>query len=294
MPVKGQHGRRYRLWERLLALYDAPDPERPGLTIPGYDKEHAERATRLVLRVARRLGVDATLLPKLEVTALLHDIGRAGMNPQLFGIIFESAQAAGLPVRVTELAACYPQVGKDGAAAFYVELVRPVLAAKGLAVDERVRDHIDMRMAFAQRLRCILQQRQAELERLGITVEPWMEQVMLYYYYPEKMEGAPEQVRLMGEVLVACENFEAFNNQRRGRDYYGRRRESMREAVQVLRRFLEQGLISRLVYGAVLQLAAAGEFDDVVRESRGLAPDAPLPPEDRAFLTALASDLSSP
>ena len=199
----------------ILALYDVPDPHRPGRVIPGYDKAHAARTTEMVLRVARRLGVSGEALRKLEVTALLHDIGRAGMDAALFGRIFQAAQAAGLPVRVGDLVQRYPHISKDNATEAYLDLARPALEAAGLTVDDRLVEHVEMRMGFDRRVRRVLAEKEQELRALGVTVEPWMEQVILYYYYPERMDGAPDDARLMGMVLVACENFEAYNNVQR-------------------------------------------------------------------------------
>ncbi|MCH8192179.1 MAG: hypothetical protein IIC80_12605, partial [Chloroflexi bacterium] len=74
--------------DALLAMYDVPDPAHPGRVIPGYDKEHAERTTRIVLRVAEAVGLDGRRLADLEITTLLHDLGRTGMDPELFGAVF--------------------------------------------------------------------------------------------------------------------------------------------------------------------------------------------------------------
>ncbi len=276
--------------EEILALYDVVDSLHPGRTIPGYDKEHAARTARIVVRVAQSLGITGDTLTKLEITTLLHDIGRAGMDPQLFGLIFESALEHGLPVRVSELVRQYPTVKKTEASAFFLQLVRPVLERKGIPLGDRVRDHIDMRMAFDARLRRVLRQREGQLRDLGVTIEPWMEKVMLYYYYPEYMEGELPQVRLMGMVLVACENFEAYNNIQRGRDYYGRKRESLREAFAVLRRFLSEGLINTQVYDTLRALTLNCELDTVIKEARGLPSEEPLPADDRAFLQELRQE----
>ncbi len=269
--------------EALLALYDVPDPERPGRLIPGYDKEHAARTTDIVLLVARELGVAERYIARLEIATLLHDIGRAGMDPELFGRIFQSAQEAGLPVRLPELRRSYRDLTEKNASERFVELVRPVLRAKGIAVTPKVREHIDMRMAFKQRVRRILRDVQPELTSLGVTIEPWMEKLMLYYYYPQELEGQPAEVRLMAETLVACENFEAYNNVQRGRDYYGRTKEQLRDVFSVLNGFVERGLVSRRVYDTLARLTAAGRLDDAMRMSRGLPPDAPLSAEDEAF-----------
>jgi hypothetical protein len=277
--------------EALLSLYDVPDPQRPGGRLPGYDRAHAARTTAIVLRVARRLGLPAELLERLEATALLHDLGRVGMDAALFGRIFEAAQRAGLPIRVRELVQRYPNVSKDDAANFFLELVRPVLGQQGLSTDDpRVRDHIAMRMAFDRRLKRVLQEKEAQLRSLGVTVEPWMEQVILYYYYPERMAGASETVRRMGMVLVASENFEAYNNRERARDYYGGREPGLRGAFAVLRRFVGEGLVSAQVYNALTELALEGRLDDVLKEAQGLPPEGPLREGDRTLLAELKQE----
>ena len=271
----------------LLALYDVPDLQHPGRVIPGYDKAHAARTTEMVLAVARRLGADGETLRKLEIVALLHDIGRAGMDAVLFGRIFQAAQAARLPVRVDELVRRYPHISKERAAEAFLDLARPALEASGLVVDDRVVQHVEMRMGFDRRVRRVLAQKEQELRALGVTVEPWMEQVILYYYYPERMEGAPEDVRLMGMVLVACENFEAYNNVQRARDYYGRDHPSLRDAFATVRRFVREGLVTPQVYDALRDSTLEGELDALVRESQGLARDATLRQDDRRFLREL-------
>ena len=278
----------------LLALYDVPDPQRPGGVIPGYDKAHAARTTEMVLLVARRLGFTEETLRKLEVAALLHDIGRAGMDATLFGRIFQAAQASGLPVRVGELVRRYPHISKEHAAEAFLDLARPTLEATGLVVDNSVVQHVEMRMGFDRRVRRVLADKVADLQALGVTVEPWMEQVILYYYYPERMEGASADVRLMGMVLVACENFEAYNNVQRARDYYGRDHPSLRDAFATVRRFVRDGLVTSQVYDALRDSTLEGEFDALVRESQGLPSDAPLRQEDVDFLSELRREQDCP
>jgi hypothetical protein len=271
----------------LLAMYDAVDP-RTGAVIPGYDRDHSERTTRIVLRAARAVGLDPYWYPGLEVTCLLHDLGRAGMDPDLFGRIFGAAQERGLPVRIAELRARYAGVTDEDALPFFVDLIAPVLKERGIEVTPAVLDHIAMRMNFKGRLRRMLAQREPELRSLGIAIEPWMETVMLYYYYPHGMDGQPDDVRLMGMLLVACENFEAYNNVRRGRDYYGRKGEQLRDVFTTLEGFQARGLVSARVMAALRRLTAAGELDAIIKESRGLPPGAPLPEEDLAFQRELA------
>ncbi len=274
--------------DALLALYDAPDPEHPGRTIPGYDRDHAERTTRIVMKMADAVGLAPSWRRDFEVTALLHDLGRAGMDPELFGAVFGPAQEQGLPVRIAELRARYPEVSEQQATGFYLDLIRPLLAERGIEVNDRLIDHVAMRMDFKGRLQRILADRRDDLTSLGVSVKPWMERVMLYYYYPGDMEGERDEVHLMGMLLVACENFEAYNNRRRGSDYYGRTGEQLRAVFTTLDGFLQRGLVSGEVLSKLLELTAAGELDVIVNEARGLPADQPLPEEDRAFLREAA------
>ncbi|MSQ25025.1 MAG: hypothetical protein EXR49_01925 [Dehalococcoidia bacterium] len=267
----------------VLSLYDAPDPARHGCVIPGYDRDHAARTARIVLRLARELALDPRRHPGLELACLLHDLGRAGMDSHLFGQVFGLAQEAGLPVRLRDLRARYPHVTEAQAPAFFLELVAPLLARHAIPVDDRLRDHIAMRMDFRGRLRRMLAQSAPTLHALGLAVESWMECVMLYYYYPQLMEGQPDDVRLMGMILVACENFEAYNNVRRGRDYYRRTGERLPDVFAALDRFQAQGLIALRVLDALKRLTATGELDAVIKESRDLPADAPLPAGDVAY-----------
>jgi hypothetical protein len=96
-----------------------------------------------------------------------------------------------------------------------------------------------------------------------------MQAVMLYYYYPEKLAGALPWVKELAEVLVACEQFEAYSNQRRGRDYYARKKETIADAFAYLGKLEQEGILSTRVMNALRHLAAAGRFDSVIAEARG-------------------------
>lgn len=275
--------------ERLLAMYDSPDPDRPGRGIEGYDRDHAERTTRIVQLVAKAVGLHERWLPDLEATTLLHDLGRVGMDAELFGKVFAIAQEIGLPIRIRDLRAAFPQVTEAQAPDFFIARLKPALDQRGIALTPQVREHILMRMDFKGRLRRELRRREPDLAALGVTVKPWMEKVMLYYYYPQDMAGESDEVRLMGMLLVACENFEAYNNRRRGKDYYGRRDEQLRQVFIALDRFERDGLVSANVMAALKRLTASGALDAIMKESRGYAPGRPLPPADLAFQKELAA-----
>jgi hypothetical protein len=126
-----------------------------------------------------------------------------------------------------------------------------------------------MRLGYARRLARRLRAVRSSITRMGVQWESWMQAVMLYYYYPEKLARAQPWVRELAEVLVACEQFEAYSNQRRGRDYYVRRKETLVEAFAYLGKLEQEGILSGRVMSALKHLAAAGRFDAVIREARG-------------------------
>jgi hypothetical protein len=270
--------------EAFLALYDTPDHAHPGHMMPGYDRDHARRTTAIVLRAALQVGIAPEWMERLELIALIHDLGRAGMDPVLFGRIFGLAQQAGLPVRLPELKERYPNVTEEFAAELWLDLARSTLESNAVYVTSQLRSHIAMRMDFKGCLREQLKRHEATLEFLGVVVEPWMEKVILYYYYPHLMVDEELAVQRMGMLLVACENFEAFNNARRGRDYYGRDRETMQDAFATLTSFQERGLVDADIIQALACLAASGELDSIVQEARDRPENEPFPDEDKAFL----------
>jgi hypothetical protein len=140
-----------------------------------------------------------------------------------------------------------------------------------------------MRLGFARRLRKQLRSIKPELKELGVKWASWMEQVMLYYYYPEKLEKAKHWVHQLAEILVACEQLEAYSNNQRGRDYYGRKQESFVEAFQFLGRLQQQGIITRQVFQTVKCLTAQGAFDAVLKAARGR----PISIRERRYLQSL-------
>lgn len=271
----------------ILALYDQEDPVHGGM-IPGYDRDHAERTARIMLRVANALRLDPSWHQDIEITTLLHDIGRAGMNPKLFGQIFSLAQENGLPVRIQELRSRYPEVSEANATEFFLTLIQPALKDRQIPIDDQLIDHVRMRMDFKARLTETLSDRQPQLNRLGITVKPWMQKVMLYYYYPQELVGEPEEIGLIGMMLVACENFEAYNNWRRGRDYYARPKQRLRDVFTSLQVFQDNGLVSHGVLAALRNLTNEAALISIVKESRDMPPDSALPKDDLKFLEEIA------
>jgi hypothetical protein len=258
-----------RLATSLLRLYDYPDPRRPDRLIRGYDRAHALRTARMCAAVAGRLGHPPQRVQAYQIACLLHDLGRAGLDRRLFGAIWSWAKARGIPTRPREWRAAHPatRYGKE-TEAFLARYARDLEQA-GIVMDAWAREQVEMRLGYARRLRRRLRQVRPRLLALGIPWASWMEQVMLYYYYPEALDEAPAWVRQLSEVLVACEQFEAYSNRRRGRDYYARTRESLREAFAYLDKLKTKGILSEAVVASLRQLAAEGTFDQILAESRG-------------------------
>jgi hypothetical protein len=110
-----------------------------------------------------------------------------------------------------------------------------------------------------------------------------MQQVMLYYYYPERLKNAKPWVKQLAEILVACEQFEAYSNQRRGRDYYVRTRETLVEAFAYLDKLQQEGILGRPVMETLRGLAAQGTFDAILEDARGRT----LTGTERRFLRSM-------
>ena len=281
------------LRRNLLSLYDAPSPGDPSRIAPGYDKAHAERASRIVRALADELAVPRERLPDLEVTCLLHDLGRAGMDPHLFGRIFRLAEERGVPVRLSEMRERYPDLDEAHACGHFLDLMAPAFHEAGIEITPAVADHVAMRLDFKGRLRRVLAECGPKLAAWGVAIHPWMEKVMLYYYYPALIEDEPEETRRMGMMLVAGENFEAYNNHERARDYYLGRDASLAAVFDALDVFQRRGIVNAVVMDALRRLTASGRLDGVIKESRGMVAADPLPPEDRAFQRALSESGSA-
>jgi hypothetical protein len=118
---------------------------------------------------------------------------------------------------------------------------------------------------------------------MGVRWAPWMKLVMLYYYYPERLAAAKPWVKQLAETLVACEQFEAYSNQRRGRDYYVRKKETLIEAFTYLEKLQQEGILSLTVMRTLRRLAAQSKFDDILEEARGQA----LTRTERRFLRSM-------
>ena len=264
----------------LLRLYDYPDPRRPGRLIRGYDRPHALRTARMCVAVATRLGHPPARVATFQVACLLHDLGRSGLDRRLFGKIWSWARRQGIPTRPREWRAVHPETSKGRETEAFLARYAVELRKAGIPVDDWSREQVEMRLGSARRLARRLREVKPRLAKLGVRWAPWMSLVMLYYYYPERLKGAPGWVRQLAEVLVACEQLEAYNNRQRGRDYYARRRETLAEAFAYLEKLRVDGILSATVVTALHDLAAEGAFDRILAEARGAA----LSPREVRFL----------
>jgi hypothetical protein len=273
------------LTQALLHLYDYPDPRRPGRIIPGYDCAHALRTARMCAGVALRLGHKLELVRQYQIACLLHDVSRAGLDRRLFGKIWSWARQQGIPTRPREWRSIHPATPYGRETEAFLARHGDDMQKAGIVrkLDGWVREQVEMRLGHARRLKRQLRLLRPRLTRLGVAWTGWMTLVVLYYYYPEKMAGAPAWVRQFGEILVACEQFEAYNNRRRGRDYYTRNTEKLEEAFAYLEKLQAEGILSAPVIQAVRSLAGEGAFDRLLAQARG----APLSLRERRYLKSL-------
>lgn len=273
------------LVKALMSLYDYPHPLHHDRVIRGYDCPHAVRTATMCVAVAVRLGHPDDRVRLYHVACLLHDLGRAGLDRRLFGTIWSWAKQRGIPTRPREWRAVHPHTRYGRETEAFVSRYRKDLAAAGVLLDRWAIEQVEMRLGYARRLARRLRAVRPTFTKLGVGWQSWMQQVMLYYYYPERLAKAPAWVKQLAEVLVACEQFEAYSNQRRGRDYYARSKESLAEAFAYLGKLEQEGILSDEVVAAVRGLTAEGAFDSILEAARG----EPLTRHDRRYLRNLTA-----
>ena len=273
------------LVKALMSLYDYPHPLHHDRVIRGYDCPHAVRTAAMCVAVAVRLGHPDDRVRLYHVACLLHDLGRAGLDRRLFGTIWSWAKQRGIPTRPREWRAVHPHTRYGRETEAFVSRYRKDLAAAGVLLDRWAIEQVEMRLGYARRLARRLRAVRPTFTKLGVGWQSWMQQVMLYYYYPERLAKAPSWVKQLAEVLVACEQFEAYSNQRRGRDYYARNKESLAEAFAYLDKLEQEGILSDEVVAAVRGLTAEGAFDSILEAARG----EPLTRHDRRYLRNLTA-----
>ena len=239
----------------------------------------------MCVAVAATLGHEPSRLRQFEAACLLHDMGRAGLDPVLFGKIWSWAREQGIPTRPREWRALYPQTSYGRETQAFIVKYKIALQERGLDLTPQVKDHIEMRLGFARRLKKHLRPVKSDIQALGIPWSPWMEKIMLYYYYPEKLEGADFWIHQLAEILVACEQLEAYSNQQRGKDYYARSGESFKAAFNYLRQLISQRIVSQQVFVKICHLTREGWFTTILCQARG----GRLSPADQRFLQTLSS-----
>src|SRR6478736_2290548 len=257
------------LLNRLMRLYDYPHPVHRGRMIRGYDRHHAVRTTRMCVAVATALGHGAERVHQYQIACLLHDLGRAGLDCRLFGKIWSWAKGRGIPTRPREWRASHPETTYGRETEAFLRCYRNDLEADGIMMTAWAKEQVEMRLGYSRRLARRLRAVRPAIRKMGVTWAPWMQQVMLYYYYPEKLASAKPWVRQLAEILVACEQFEAYSNQRRGRDYYMRKKETLVDAFAYLETLQQDGIVSGPVMEVLRRLTAQGEFDAILEEARG-------------------------
>ena len=252
----------------LLRCYDYPHPLEHGRIIRGYDKAHARRTAKMCGAVALYLGYEPDKVQHFQIACLLHDMGRAGLERKLFGAIWSWARSRGIPTRPAEWRTMFPDTlyGKETEA--FWKKYRRELRGLGIATNDWAREQVEMRLGYARRLRRCMRQIKPQLQHLGIRWSGWMEKVCLYYYYPEKLAHEPAWVRELGEILVACEQLEAYSNRARGHDYYNRAEENFAEAFAYLDGLRRRGQLHRKVLSAVRHLTSRGAFDSILKSAR--------------------------
>ncbi|MFT5394894.1 MAG: hypothetical protein ACI85N_000073 [Gammaproteobacteria bacterium] len=267
----------------LLQYYDYPNPNKPGQVIEGYDKHHALRTAKMCAAVAQHLGHGGERVRQYQIACLLHDMGRAGLDQDLFGKIWTWARTEGIPTRPAEWRAEHPDTTYGNETEAFWILYLPQLQELGIKTDAWAKEQVEMRLGYARRLRRLIKQVEPKLKQDCIQWLDWMELVTLYYYYPEKLADAFDWVHELGEILVACEQLEAYSNRERGSDYYNRNDENFIDAFIYLESLKEQGQLSDKVLSAVRLLTGQGLFDAILAEAR----DEQLSAKDLDYLRSL-------
>jgi len=273
----------------LLQYYDYPNPTKPGEIIEGYDKQHALRTAKMCAAVAQQLGHDDERVRQYQTACLLHDMGRAGLDQDLFGKIWTWARTEGIPTRPAEWRAVHPDTTYGNETEAFWTLYLSQLKELGIETESWAKEQVEMRLGYARRLSRLIKQVEPKLKQDGIQWFDWMEQVTLYYYYPEKLDDAPSWVHELGEILVACEQLEAYSNRERGSDYYNRNDENFIDAFNYLESLKEQGQLSEKVLTAVRSLTGQGLFDAILSEAR----DGQLSEKDLDYLRSLDTQTSA-
>ena len=252
----------------LLKFYDYPHPEKTNKIIEGYDKDHALRSAKMSAAVATYLGYDKEIVRKYQIACILHDLGRVGLDKKLFGKIWTWAENHKIPSRPLEWREKYPQTEYGFETEAFWDMYSSKIQEMGIKNIEWAKEQIEMRLGYARRLNRLIENIKPSLKKQGIEWTDWMQKVILYYYYPEKMKDSPGWMREFGEILVGCEKLEANSNRIRGKDYYNRVDESFEDAFNYLNKLKDEDRISEKVLFAIQTLVSEGLFDGILKEAR--------------------------
>ena len=252
----------------LLKFYDYPPPEKTNKIIEGYDKDHALRSAKMSAAVATYLGYDKEIVREYQIACILHDLGRAGLDKKLFGKIWTWAENHKIPSRPLEWREKYPQTEYGFETEAFWDMYSSKIQEMGIKNIEWAKEQIEMRLGYARRLNRLIENIKPSLKKQGIEWTDWMQKVILYYYYPEKMKDSPGWMREFGEILVGCEKLEANSNRIRGKDYYNRVDESFEDAFNYLNKLKDEDRISEKVLFAIQTLVSEGLFDGILKEAR--------------------------
>ena len=252
----------------LLKFYDYPHPEKTNEIIEGYDKDHALRSAKMCAAIAIYLGYDEEIVRQYQIACILHDLGRVGLDKKLFGKIWTWAENHKIPSRPLEWREKYPQTEYGFETEAFWDMYSSKIQEMGIKNIEWAKEQIEMRLGYARRLNRLIENIKPSLKKQGIEWTDWMQKVILYYYYPEKMKDSPGWMREFGEILVGCEKLEANSNRIRGKDYYNRVDESFEDAFNYLNKLKDEDRISEKVLFAIQTLVSEGLFDGILKEAR--------------------------
>ena len=186
--------------------------------------------------VASALGHEPDRVRQYQIACLLHDLGRAGLDRPLFGKIWSWAKAHGIPTRPREWRAIHPETTYGRETEAFIARYRQALATDGILITAWAKEQIEMRLGYARRLARRLRAVRPSIARMGVRWEPWMQRGdALLLLSRETWRRARPWVKQLAEVLVACEQFEAYSNQRRGRDYYVRKKGNIAKRLPIWR-----------------------------------------------------------
>ncbi|MEO5632034.1 MAG: hypothetical protein ABIQ24_05050 [Nitrospiraceae bacterium] len=134
------------LLSRLMRLYDYPHPSQRGRIIRGYDRPHAVRTARMCVAVATALGHGAERVCQYQIACLLHDLGRAGLDRQLFGKIWSWAKERGIPTRPREWRTIHPETTYGRETEAFLRHYRNDLETDGIAMTPWAKEQVEMRL----------------------------------------------------------------------------------------------------------------------------------------------------